>query len=42
MNFLLWDRASRPEYGAWEELGNPAWNWNSTPTINQPQPADDI
>ena len=29
VNLLIWDRASKPEYDAWEEVGNPGWNWNS-------------
>jgi choline dehydrogenase-like flavoprotein len=27
LNFLVWDAASEQEYDAWEELGNPGWNW---------------
>ncbi|KAL9938497.1 hypothetical protein V8E36_002216 [Tilletia maclaganii] len=29
LNFLVWDRAAKQEYNAWEELGNKGWNWNS-------------
>jgi len=29
LNFLVWDRAGKQEYNAWEELGNKGWNWNS-------------
>ncbi|KAF2130294.1 GMC oxidoreductase [Dothidotthia symphoricarpi CBS 119687] len=29
LNLLVWDRASMREYDAWEELGNPGWNWKS-------------
>lgn len=29
LNFMVWDRASKTEYDAWEQLGNPGWNWNS-------------
>ena len=29
LNLLIWDRASKPEYDSWEELGNPGWNWDS-------------
>lgn len=27
LNFLVWDRASKAEYDAWEEMGNEGWNW---------------
>lgn len=27
MNYMQWNRASAPEYDAWEPLGNPGWNW---------------
>lgn len=26
---MTWDRASRYEYDAWEQLGNPGWDWNT-------------
>lgn len=29
LNFLVWDRASKAEYDAWEELGSQGWNWNN-------------
>lgn len=29
LNFLVWDRSSRHEIDAWEQLGNPGWNWNN-------------
>ncbi|CAD6888387.1 unnamed protein product [Tilletia laevis] len=29
LNFLLWDRGSKHEYDAWEELGNKGWNWSN-------------
>lgn len=29
LNYLLWNRASAPEYDIWETLGNPGWNWDS-------------
>lgn len=29
INLLVWDRASIREYNAWEELGNPGWNWET-------------
>lgn len=27
MNGQFFDRASKEDYDAWEELGNPGWNW---------------
>ncbi|KAE8214346.1 hypothetical protein CF327_g2248 [Tilletia walkeri] len=29
LNFLVWDRAAKQEYNAWEELGNKGWNWSN-------------
>ncbi|KAB5522900.1 choline dehydrogenase [Coniochaeta sp. 2T2.1] len=29
LNLMTYDRASTPEYDAWEELGNRGWNWKS-------------
>ncbi|KAH8728248.1 hypothetical protein GQ44DRAFT_769764 [Phaeosphaeriaceae sp. PMI808] len=29
LNLLVWDRATVKEYNAWEELGNPGWNWEN-------------
>ena len=29
INLLIWDRGSKPEYDAWEQVGNPGWNWES-------------
>lgn len=29
INLFVWNRASVKEYDAWEELGNPGWNWKS-------------
>jgi choline dehydrogenase-like flavoprotein len=29
LNLMTYDRASKPEYDAWEALGNPGWNWKN-------------
>ena len=29
INLIIWDRGSKPEYDAWEEVGNHGWNWDS-------------
>ncbi|KAL8359219.1 hypothetical protein RB601_007985 [Gaeumannomyces tritici] len=29
LNLMVWDHGSVQEYDAWEELGNPGWNWGS-------------
>lgn len=29
MNYMVWNRASAPEYDSWEPLGNPGWNWTT-------------
>jgi choline dehydrogenase-like flavoprotein len=30
LNFMAWDRASKPEYDAWKELSDSeGWNWDS-------------
>ncbi|CAE6481256.1 unnamed protein product [Rhizoctonia solani] len=29
INLMVFNRASKAEYDAWEKLGNPKWNWNS-------------
>ena len=29
LNYMVWNRASAPEYDVWETLGNPGWNWDS-------------
>jgi choline dehydrogenase-like flavoprotein len=29
LNLLVWSRASVKEYDAWDELGDPGWNWQN-------------
>jgi choline dehydrogenase-like flavoprotein len=29
LNYLVWNRASAPEYDVWETVGNPGWDWDS-------------
>lgn len=29
LNFMTWNRASRDDYDAWEQLGNAGWGWDS-------------
>lgn len=29
LNLLVWNRATVKEFNAWEELGNPGWNWKN-------------
>jgi choline dehydrogenase-like flavoprotein len=29
LNLLTWSRATVKEFDAWEELGNPGWNWKN-------------
>ncbi|KAH7311410.1 hypothetical protein B0I35DRAFT_452675 [Stachybotrys elegans] len=29
LNLLVWDKAAAAEYDAWEEVGNPGWNWET-------------
>jgi choline dehydrogenase-like flavoprotein len=28
LNFMTWNRASRDDYDAWENLGNAGWGWD--------------
>ncbi|KAL0959192.1 hypothetical protein HGRIS_014472 [Hohenbuehelia grisea] len=38
INALMWTRAGRPEYDAWEALGNPGWNFEALlPYFNRSQ-----
>ena len=29
MNFYLWTKPPAADVNAWEELGNPGWNWKT-------------
>ncbi|KAK6531679.1 hypothetical protein TWF694_002855 [Orbilia ellipsospora] len=29
LNFMVWDRAAKAEYDAWEDLGNHGWSWGN-------------
>lgn len=29
MNFYLWSKPPAADVNAWEELGNPGWNWEA-------------
>jgi choline dehydrogenase-like flavoprotein len=29
LNLMVWDRGAKADYDAWEELGNPGWNWRN-------------
>lgn len=35
VNGMAWDRGSKPDYDAWEELGNPGWGWDGMLTYFQ-------
>ncbi|KAK3678885.1 hypothetical protein LTR78_001338 [Recurvomyces mirabilis] len=37
LNLLSWDRGVKADYNAWEELGNPGWNWANMHTAMEAQ-----
>ncbi|CAH0056012.1 unnamed protein product, partial [Clonostachys solani] len=44
LNFMIWNRGSKEDYNAWEQLGNPGWGWDDllpffkkSETIHRPE-----
>lgn len=35
LNFMTWNRASRQDYDAWEELGNDGWGWDGLLSVHR-------
>ncbi|KAJ5895511.1 hypothetical protein N7495_007202 [Penicillium taxi] len=45
INFMIWNRGSKEDYNAWEQLGNPGWGWEDllpffkkSETVQRPSP----